>query len=81
MPVSLELAVPMLITIWFVVLFAILPIGIHSQRESGTYVEGTDPGAPVNPQLLKKALLTTIASLNVFAILMVVLRLCGWGAA
>jgi predicted secreted protein len=81
MPVSFELAVPMFITIWFVVLFAILPIGIHSQRESGTYVEGTDPGAPVNPQLLKKALLTTIASLIVFAILMVVLRLCGWGAA
>ena len=81
MPVSIELAVPMFITIWFVVLFAILPIGIHSQRESGTYVEGTDPGAPVNPQLWKKALLTTIASLIVFAVLMVVLRLCGWGAA
>jgi predicted secreted protein len=81
MPVSFELAVPMFITIWFVVLFAILPIGVHSQRESGTYVEGTDPGAPVNPQLWKKALLTTIASLIVFAILMVVLRLCGWGAA
>jgi predicted secreted protein len=81
MPVSIELAVPMFITIWFVVLFAILPIGIHSQRESGSYVEGTDPGAPVNPQLWKKALLTTIASLIVFAILMVVLRLCGWGAA
>ena len=81
MPVSFELAVPMFITIWFVVLFAILPIGVHSQRESGTYVEGTDPGAPVNPQLLKKAILTTIASLIVFGILMVVLRLCGWGAA
>jgi predicted secreted protein len=81
MPVSFELAVPMFITIWFVVLFAILPIGIHSQRESGTYVEGTDPGAPVNPRLWKKALLTTLASLIVFAVLMVVLRLCGWGAA
>ncbi|HEY0144637.1 MAG: DUF1467 family protein [Methylovirgula sp.] len=81
MPVSIELAIPMFITIWFVVLFAILPIGIHSQRESGTYVEGTDPGAPVNPQLLKKALLTTLASLIVFGVLMIVLRLCGWGVA
>ena len=79
MPVSFELAVPMFITIWFVVLFAILPIGIHSQRESGTYVEGTDPGAPVNPQLWKKALLTTVASLVVFGALMIILRLCGWG--
>ncbi len=81
MPVSIELAIPMFITIWFVVLFAILPIGIHSQRESGTYVEGTDPCAPVNPQLLKKALLTTLASLIVFGVLMIVLRLCGWGVA
>jgi len=81
MPVSIELAAPMFVTIWFVVLFAILPIGIRSQRESGGYVEGTDPGAPVNPQLLKKALLTTLVSLLVFGGLMVTLRLCGWGAA
>ncbi len=81
MPVSIGLAVPMFITIWFVVLFAILPIGIHSQRESGSYVEGTDPGAPVHPQLWKKVLWTTMASLAVFAVLMVVLRLCGWGVA
>ena len=71
----------MFVTIWFVVLFTILPIGIRSQRESGGYVEGTDPGAPVNPQLLKKALLTTLVSLLVFGGLMVTLRLCGWGAA
>ena len=81
MPVSIGLAVPMFVTIWFVVLFAILPIGVHSQRESGSYVEGTDPGAPVNPQLLKKALLTTLVSLIVFGALMVTLRLCGWGTA
>lgn len=81
MPVSIELAAPMFVTIWFVVLFAILPIGIRSQRESGGYVEGTDPGAPVNPQLLKKALLTTLVSLLVFGALMVTLRLCGWRVA
>ncbi|WP_297299775.1 DUF1467 family protein [uncultured Methylovirgula sp.] len=81
MPVSIELAAPMFVTIWFVVLFAILPLGIRSQRESGGYVEGTDPGAPVNPQLLKKVLLTTLVSLIVFGGLMITLRLCGWGAA
>ena len=80
MPVSIELAAPMFVTIWFVVLFAILPLGIRSQRESGGYVEGTDPGAPVNPQLLKKVLLTTLVSLIVFGGLMITLRLCGWGA-
>ncbi|MEI9916517.1 MAG: DUF1467 family protein [Methylovirgula sp.] len=71
----------MFITIWFVVLFAILPIGIHSQRESGNYVEGTDPGAPGQSAIVKKALLTTLASLIVFVVLMIVLRLCGWGVA
>ncbi len=80
MPISLGLAVPLFLTIWFVVLFAILPIGVRSQRESGGYVEGTDPGAPVNPQLVKKAFLTTLVSAVVFAVLMVVMRLAGWGA-
>ncbi len=80
MPISITLAVPVFLTIWFIALFAILPIGVRSQRESGGYVEGTDPGAPVNPQLLKKALLTTLVSLAVFGLLMLVLRLCGWGS-
>ncbi|MGP8233098.1 MAG: DUF1467 family protein [Methylovirgula sp.] len=81
MPLPTALAVPIFLTIWFVALFAILPIGVRSQRESGGYVEGTDPGAPVNPELLKKALLTTLVSLVIFGLLMLVLRLCGWGSA
>lgn len=78
MPISMTLAVPIFLTIWFVALFAILPIGVHSQRESGSYLEGTDPGAPVNPQLLKKAGLTTLLTIVIFAGLMIVLRLSGW---
>ena len=80
MPISLSLAVPVFLTIWFIALFAILPIGVRSQRESGGYVEGTDPGAPVNPQLWKKALLTTLLSLVIFGLLMLVLHFYGWGS-
>jgi predicted secreted protein len=79
MPISPALAVPIFLTIWFVALFAILPIGVRSQHESGSYVEGTDPGAPVDPQLLRKAVLTTLVSLAIFGLLLLVLHFCGWG--
>jgi predicted secreted protein len=54
-------------TIWWIVLFAILPWGVHSQQESGEVVAGTDPGAPVAPRLVIKAVATTIVSAILFA--------------
>ena len=46
--------------VWWTVLFAILPLGIRSPSESGVQVkDGGDPGAPVNPNLKRKALTTT----------------------
>jgi predicted secreted protein len=32
---------------WFTVLFAVLPLGVRSQQETGDIAAGTDPGAPV----------------------------------
>ncbi len=54
MPFSIPLAVALFLTIWFVVLFAVLPFGIRSQHEAGDFVQGTDPGAPVAPRLLEQ---------------------------
>lgn len=54
--------------IWWTVLFAVLPFGVHSQAESGTIEKGTDPGAPVLPGLAKKAAATTIIAAIVFCI-------------
>ena len=54
-------------TIWWIVLFAILPWGVRSQHETGDVVAGTDPGAPVAPRLLIKAVATTIVSAILFA--------------
>jgi predicted secreted protein len=68
MPLPIPLAVVLFLTIWFVVLFAVLPFGIRSQRESGDFVSGTDPGAPVEPRLFAKALWTTLVSLVVFGL-------------
>jgi predicted secreted protein len=47
---------------WWTVLFVILPFGVKSQHEDGDVVEGTDPGAPQKPQLLKKAIITTLVT-------------------
>jgi predicted secreted protein len=60
-------AVAVFFLIWWVVLFAVLPWGIHSQHEGGDVTPGTDPGAPVLPHLGRKLLLTTLVASIVFA--------------
>lgn len=64
---SLPLSIAVYFTIWWTVLFAILPFGVRSVHEEGVTVPGSDPGAPVNPRLAMKALWTTIVSSVVFA--------------
>jgi len=53
--------------IWWTVLFAVLPFGVHSQAETGDVTQGTEPGAPVLPGLLKKAGITSVLAGIVFA--------------
>lgn len=48
-------AVVFVVSFW-IVFFAVLPIGVRSQAESGEIVPGTDPGAPVIPDLRRKAI-------------------------
>ena len=72
-----SLAAAIFLTIWFTVLFAVLPFGIRSQADSGEVVPGTDPGAPSSPRLAFKAVLTTILSVVAFFILVMVLRVAG----
>ena len=55
--------------VWWVVLFCILPINSTSYAEAGIEVtDGGDPGAPVDPKLLRKAWTTTWVAAIVFAI-------------
>ena len=47
-------------TIWWTVLFAVLPWGTVTHAEAGIDKgDGGDPGAPVNPRLKEKFLITT----------------------
>lgn len=64
---SWPLGIAIFLTIWWVVLFAVLPFGVRSQHESGQVERGTDPGAPVAPMLLKKAIWTTAITGILFA--------------
>ncbi|MFZ0557883.1 MAG: DUF1467 family protein [Methylovirgula sp.] len=75
MPLPIPLAVAVFITIWVVILFTILPFGIRSQHEAGDRVQGTDPGAPIEPRLLRKAVWTTLLALIVFGVSIGLLRL------
>jgi predicted secreted protein len=69
---SLTTAVAIYFIIWWTVLFAVLPWGVHSQEESGTVAPGTDPGAPALHRIGRKLVWTTAAATVVFAICYVV---------
>lgn len=71
---SISGALALYFIIWWTVLFAILPFGIKSQAETGEVTAGTEPGAPVAPDMRKKALWTTLISLVVFGVVYVVLN-------
>lgn len=63
------------LTIWWTVLFAILPLGNRSYAEEGIEVkDGGDPGAPVNPNLKRKFITTTWVSALVFAALWLAIK-------
>ncbi|PWB91245.1 MULTISPECIES: DUF1467 family protein [Methylocystis] len=70
MPFSLPLAAAIYLTIWWIVLFAVLPLGVRSSEEAEEDLpEGADPGAPASPELLKKAGITTVVSAVLFGLL------------
>ena len=54
-------------SIWWIVFFSILPIGIKSNKEIfKEKIAGIDPGAPKNPKIGKKFLITTIITSILF---------------
>ena len=66
------LGVAVYFTMWWIVLFAVLPFGVRNVTETGeTAPRGSDPGAPVKPHLALKALATTLVSGVLFAALYV----------
>ena len=55
------------ICIWWIVFFSVLPIGIISQNKKlNEKLEGNDLGAPKNPKIGKKFLITTFITTVLF---------------
>lgn len=57
------------LTVWWTVLFAVLPLGARSHHEAGVEVAGGgDPASPVHHNLRRKALTTTWVSVLVWLV-------------
>lgn len=68
------------IIIWWVALFIVLPLGVQSQWEEGdaaTPVEGSEPGAPTNPNLLRKAVMTSILAAIIWIVVALTIEFSG----
>ncbi len=58
------------VMIWWIIFFSILPVGIQSKKEIfKESIEGADPGAPNNPKMAKKFLITTIITSILFIVI------------
>ncbi|MCP8938279.1 DUF1467 family protein [Alsobacter sp. SYSU M60028] len=67
-------AIALYFIVWWLTLFAMLPIGVRAQHEPGADnaaepVSGSDPGAPRLPMMGKKIVWTTLAAIPVTAAL------------
>ncbi len=64
------------VLIWWVIFFSILPIGIQSNKEKfRENIEGVDTGAPNNPKIGKKFLITTIITSVIFIVIYYLVKL------
>ena len=58
------------VMIWWIIFFSVLPIGIQSNKEVfKEKIEGMDPGAPKNPNIVKKFLITTLITTIIFSVI------------
>jgi predicted secreted protein len=64
--VSWPIGIAAYIVIWWVVIFAVLPFGIHATEEGDP---GHAAGAPANPRLKLKAAITTAVAAAIWLLL------------
>lgn len=54
--------------IWWLTLFMVLPQDIRGQAEEGDIVKGSEPGAPVQPNIKAKFIKTTLIAIILWVI-------------
>ncbi len=55
--------------IWFMTFLIVLPLRLQTQGDVGEVVHGTHSSAPANPQIGKRAKITTIVSIVLWVII------------
>ncbi len=60
------------VCLWWIVFFAMLPIDVN--REKKDNIEGVDPGAPENPKILRKIVLSTAITSIIFIIIYLLVK-------
>ena len=64
------------VLIWWIIFFSVLPVGIQSNKEKfKEKIEGVDPGAPINPKIGKKFLITTLITSIIFIVIYYLVQL------
>ena len=70
---SITAAIVLFASIWAVVFFMVLPFGVVTQQEDGEIVPGTPASAPTDARIPRKALITTVIAVVVFAVVWTVI--------
>ena len=66
-------AIVLFAVIWFMTFLVVLPIRLKTQGDVGEVVHGTHAGAPDNPQLKKRAAITTGVAAVVWAVVVAII--------
>lgn len=56
--------------VWWLCLFLVLPFKVRNQVDEGSYIQGTERGAPAILRLWPKLLITTLLALVVTGLLL-----------
>ena len=63
-------AIVIYVIVWWLVFFALLPVGVVSRWEApDDEVKGAEPGAPVNPDLKRKAKKASVIALGISVVI------------
>lgn len=69
---SLPVGIAVYFICWWLVLFAVLPIGVHTQSDAGDVTPGTADSAPQIPYILRKMAAATVIAAALFGVVYVV---------
>jgi predicted secreted protein len=62
-------AIVLFAVVWAMVFFIVLPLRMETQGEVGDVTPGTPSSAPANPQVKRKAIITTLWAVPIWAVI------------